>query len=64
MSLHHGVKTIVGEGSELSEEFLVYVGVHRQSVLLPLIFAIAVDVITENVKKGLMNEVLYADNLV
>ena len=28
MSLYHGAKTKVGEGSELSEEFLVQVVVH------------------------------------
>ena len=27
-------------------------------------FAIAVDVISENAREGLMNEILYADNLV
>ena len=50
-------------GSELSQEFLVQVGVHQGSVLLPLLFAIAVDVISENAREGLMNEILYADDL-
>ena len=30
----------------------------------PLLFAIAVDVILENTREGLMNEILYADDLV
>ena len=30
----------------------------------PLVFAIVVDVVTENVKNGLMSEMLYADDLV
>ena len=51
-------------GSESSEEFLVQVGVHQRFVLLPLLLAIAVDVISENARKGLMNETLYADDLV
>ena len=51
-------------GSELSKEFLVQVGVHQEFVLSPLIFTIAVDVISENVKEGLMNKILYADDLV
>ena len=51
-------------GSESSEEFLLQVGVHQRSVLLPLLFAIAGDVISENARKGLMNEILYVDDLV
>ena len=51
--------------SELSEEFLVQVGVHQGSVLSPLLFAIAVDVISENARKlGLVNEILYSNGLV
>ena len=38
--------------------------VHQRSVLSPLLFAIVVDVITENVRRGVVNELLYADNLV
>ena len=51
-------------GSELSQEFLVQVAVDQGSVLSPLLFAIAVDVISENAREGLMNEILYADGLV
>ena len=64
MSLYHGVKTKVQVGSELSQEFLVQVGVHQGSVLSPLLFAIPVDVILKNPREGLMNEILYADDLV
>ena len=38
--------------------------VHQGSVLLPLVFAIMVDVVTENVRNGLMSEMLYADDFV
>ena len=34
------------------------------SVLSPLLFAIVVDVITENARRGVVNELLYADDLV
>ena len=51
-------------GSELSQEFLIQVGVHQEFVLLPLLFAIAVDIILENTREGLTNEILYADDLV
>ena len=64
MSPYHWVETKVRVGSELSQKFLVQVGVHQRSVLLPLLFAIAVDAISENAREGLMNEILYADDLV
>ena len=64
MSLYEGAKTSVRVGLELSEEFEVTVGVHQGSTLLPLPFAIAVDVITEGVRNGLMSQMLYADDLV
>ena len=50
--------------SELSEEFLVQVIVHQGPVLSPLLFAIAVNVISENEREGLMNEILCADDSV
>ena len=64
MSLYHGAKTKFRVKSEVSEEFLVQVGVHQGSVFSPLLFAIVVDVISENAREGLMNEILYADDLV
>ena len=63
MSLYHGAKTKVRVGFELSQEFLVQVGKHQRSVLPPLLFAIAVDVISENARERLINEILYADDL-
>jgi len=42
----------------------VEVGVHQGSVLSPLLFAMVVDVVTKCARKGLMNEILYADDLV
>ena len=64
MSLYNGAKTRVRVGSAYSEEFEVKVGVHQGSVLSPLLFAIVVDVITENARRGVVNELLYADELV
>ena len=40
------------------------VGVHQGSVLSPVLFAIAVDVISGNAREALINEILYADDLV
>ena len=48
MSLYHGAKTKVLVESELCEEYMVQVGVHRGSVRSPLLFAITVDVVMEN----------------
>ena len=64
ISIYHGAKTKIRVGSELSQEFLVQVGVHQGSVLWPLLFAIAIDVISENAREELMNEILNADDLV
>ena len=64
MSLYDGAKTNVRVGSAYSETFEVKVGVHQGYVLLPLLLAIVVDVITENAKRGVVNELLCADDLV
>ena len=56
MSLYDAAKTRVRVGSAYSEEFEVNVGVHQGSVLSPLLFAIVVDVITENARRGVVNE--------
>ena len=47
MSLYEGAKTRLRVDSELSEEFEVKVGMHQGSVLLPFLFALVVDVVTE-----------------
>ena len=58
MSLYEGSKT------KTKKESYVVVGVHQESVLLPLLFAIVVDAVTENAREGLTKKVLYADDLV
>ena len=63
MSLYDDAKTRVSVRSAYSEEFQVKVDVHH-SVLSPLLFAIVVDVITKNARRGVVNELLYADDLV
>ena len=56
MSFHHGAKTKVQVGSELSEELLVKVGVHQGSVLSPLLFAIAVNVYSKNATECILEK--------
>ena len=64
MSLREGSRTKIRVGSGTSEEFGVPVGVHQRSLPLPLLLAIVVDVVTEHAKEGLLNEILYVDDMV
>ena len=59
MSLYESSKTKVKVGSEFSEDFSVAVNVHKGFALSTLLFAIVVNVVTENGKENLMKEVLY-----
>ena len=63
MEMYKEVETSVKLEGEMLEWFKIKVGVHQGSVLSPLLFAIVMDAITENVEKG-MKEFLYADDLV
>ena len=64
MSLYKGAETKVRAGSGLSEEFSVKVSEHQESVLSPLLFAMVIDEVTKNARKGWMKQILYADDLV
>ena len=64
MSLYEGAKTRVRVESSYSKEFEAKVDVHQGYLLLPLMFAIIVDVNTENVRRSVVNELRYADDLV
>ena len=64
MSLYKGIRTKVKVGTHLSEEFEVNVGVHQGSVLSPLLFAVMIDVVTNELKEGMFQEKLYANDLV
>ena len=57
-TLYEGAKTTIRDGLELSEEFKVTVGVHQESMLLPMVFAITVDLVTESVRGGTEGDVL------
>ena len=61
MSLYKGAKTKVKVGAHLSEEFDV--GVHQGSILSPPFFGIVIDVVTNELKVGTLQEILYADDL-
>ena len=63
MSLYKGARTKVKVGTHFSDEFEVNVGVHLGSVLSPLLFAIVVDVVANEMKEGTLQEILYVDDI-
>ena len=63
ISFYVEAETKVRVGSGLSEELSVKVGVHQGSVLSSLLFAMVIDEVTENARKGWMKQILYADDL-
>ena len=62
MSLYKGAKRKVKVGTRLSEEFEVNIGVHQGSILSPLLFAIVVDVVANEIQEWMLQEILYADD--
>jgi hypothetical protein len=62
-SMYDGVCSSVVVDGEESDAFQVRVGVHQGSVLSPLLFAIVIDVVTEEVSKVGRSQ-LFADDLV
>ena len=45
-------------GSIVSDKFSVKVGVHQDSVLSPLLFAIVMNVVTKDARNGALHEIL------
>ena len=64
MASYDGARTKVRVAGGTSEEFGVGVGVHQGAVLSPLLFVNVLDVVSENIRRGLPWELLYADDLV
>ena len=64
MSLCRGARTKVKVGTHFFEEFMVSVRIHQGSVLSPLLFAIVVDIAANEKKEGMLQEILYADDIV
>ena len=64
MSLYNVCKTAVTVNGELLESFHIQVGAHGESVLSSLLFITVADVLTEDVRDGLLLEFLYADDLI
>ena len=49
--------------THLSNEFELKVGVHQASHSSPLLLTIVIDVVTNEIKEGTLQEILYADGL-
>ena len=64
ISLYKEARTKVTVETHLSKELEVNVGVHQGSVLSPLLFAIVVDVVMNEIKDGLLQDILYVDDIV
>ena len=64
MSLYEGAMTKVKVGTHLSDEVEVNVGAHQGSVSSPLLFAIVIDFVTNDINEGTLQEILYTDHLV
>ena len=64
MTLYTEACNVVRTAAGLSESFEVNVGSHQGSVMNPLLFAAAMDVISSEAISGLSSELLYADDLV
>ena len=59
-SLFEGAKSRVRVDSALPEECEAKVGMHKESLLSPLLFVVVV--VTELAREGVLSELLYADD--
>ena len=64
MAIYSEASTVVRKGKGESSSFEVKVGMHQDSVLSNLLFAIVMDVVTKEVRGGLPWELLSADDFV
>lgn len=64
MEMYVGATTKVRSSMGLTEGFSVKVGLHQESTLSPFLFNIIMDVITNNIKRSALWNMLFADDVV
>ena len=64
MKMYTIIETSVEMEYTRSESFDVKVGVHQESILSPLPFALVMDEVTKDIREGVVKEMLYADDIV
>ena len=63
-SMYEGARTSVRCKAGRTAEFEIRVGLHQGSYLSPLLFIIVMDAVSENIKREVPWDMLYADNLI
>ena len=64
MEMYDNIKTLVNMDCMRSNSFEVKVGVYQGSILSPLLLAIVMDEVTRDIRKGVVKELLYADDMI
>ena len=62
--MYNGATTTVRSAAGLTEEFKVSVGLHQGSALSSFLFAIIMDKLTENIRKDVPWDMLFANDKV
>ena len=60
---YHGSSTVVRTMHGRTDEFPIKVGLHQGSGLSPFLFIVVLDIISEEFRRGLPRELLFADDL-
>ena len=63
-SLYAGARTVVRTKYGKTDSFEVKIGLHQGSALSPFLFAVVMDVLSEDVREGMLWDILFADDLV
>ena len=64
MEMYTNIETSVKVEYTRSESLYVKVGVHQGSIPSPLLFALVMDEVTNDIREGVVKEMLYADDIV